>query len=210
MSSEKPSIFLDRSQKQWIAIFTTLYAALAIAALWPRNEWNNITQTPVNAHATTEEWSVQKTTKEIILDKAVIFLEKMDAKEARGEKLTPEERRLYDDALASIRIDQIAAELPYPKSVNDKTTLDRLYDSLQKPTTDIDSWKETIASQQKTNEEIYAMFKQKIEKDPNYTPTDVEIMALAKLWIGVVGKKDGGGSIPFEWDGRWNDNKEKK
>ncbi|MEI6710727.1 MAG: hypothetical protein WCK88_00140 [bacterium] len=63
----------------------------------------------------------------------------MDAKEARGEKLTPEERRLYDDALASIRIDQIAAELPYPKSVNDKTTLDRLYDSLQKPTTDIDS-----------------------------------------------------------------------
>ena len=210
MSSEKPSISLDKPQKQWIVLFLTLYAAIAMAALWPKNEWNNTTQTLLNAHATTGESSVQKTTKKIFLDKAVIFLEKMDAKEARGEKLTPEERRLYDDALASIRIDQIATESTYPPEKEGQTVIDRLYDSLQKPITDTDSWKETIASQQKTNEEIYAMFKQKIEKDPNYTPTDVEIMALAKLWIGVVGKKDGGGSVPFKWNDRQNDNKEKK
>jgi len=36
-----------------------------------------------------------------------------------------------------------------------------------------------------TNEEIFASFKMKIEKDPNYTPTRAERIALAKLGIAV-------------------------
>lgn len=61
-----------------------------------------------------------------------------------------------------------------------------------------------------TNEEIFDNYKIKIAKDDDYIATDDEIEALARLWYGVVGKKDGGGSIPFKWDGRQNDNKEKK
>ena len=53
-------------------------------------------------------------------------------------------------------------------------------------------------AKQKTNEEIYASFKEKIAGDPDYTPTDVERKALAKLWIAV----NDGKPIPFDWDGK--------
>jgi len=57
---------------------------------------------------------------------------------------------------------------------------------------------ETLASRLKDNEAILAEFQKKIEKNPQYTPTRAEKIALAQLWIAV----NDGTPIPYEGDGK--------
>jgi hypothetical protein len=112
MSSEKPTISLDATQKKWIAILAGLFSTFVAAALIPKDAWKNTPQ---------------------------ISLETIEK--------SPSE--------------------------------------------------ETITSRGKKNEEIFAVFQEKVKNNPQYTPTRAERIALAQLWVAV----NDGAPIPYEWDG---------